>query len=67
MSLFFSETGKTDRRLTTLVVLLRQLDSEFGDDISSITLKGGVEGTVTIYNDESERWFTDEEFLFELI
>lgn len=67
MALLLTETSKTDRGLSSLVMLLWQLDSEFVLDLASIALKSSVEGSSSIDYDESEGWLTDQQVLFEVL
>ena len=67
MSLFLSQTSKTDWRLTSLMMFLRQLDCKFSDNLTSITLKGSIECTITIYDDEPKWWFSNQQLLFEFV
>ena len=49
------------------MVFLRKLYSEFGEDLFGIALKGCIESTVTIDDDEPEGRLTDEELLLEVV
>lgn len=49
------------------MMLLRQLHCELVDDIPRISLKSSIQGAVTVYHDEPERWLADQEFFLELV
>ncbi len=63
MSLFNSQTGETNGRLTSSTMLLGEFDSEFMEDFSVVSLKGTVQSTVTIDDDETKDVFVFQEFL----
>ena len=49
------------------MMFLRQLDCKFSDNLTSITLKGSIECTITIYDDEPKWWFSNQQLLFEFV
>jgi len=54
VTLFFTKTRETHRRLTTATVLLRQLHGHTLNNLLVATLEGGEEHTVTVDDDETE-------------
>lgn len=54
MSLFLTNTRKTQSRLTTTTMLLRQLDIHPLQNFLSISLQSSVEHTVTINNNKTK-------------
>lgn len=48
-------------------MLLGQLDCKLSDNITGITLQGGIECAITIDDDETERWLSNQQFLLELV
>ena len=54
VTLFLTETGKTQGGLTTTTVLLGKIDGELVDDVAGVSTKRTEQGTVTIHNDETE-------------
>jgi len=54
VTLFFSETGKTNSRLTTSSVLLGKIDLHLVYNFTGVTRQGAEKSTVTIHNNEAE-------------
>lgn len=54
VALLLTETGETQRRLTTTTVLLRKIDSKLVDNLASVSGEGTKQGTVTVHNNETE-------------
>lgn len=63
MSLFFSKTGKSDGRLTSLPVFFGQLDCDLLQNFSVIALEGSVECAITVDNNKTELIVISEEHL----
>ena len=61
MSLFDSETSKTNGRLTSSTMLFGKFDTELVADFTVVSLKLSVKSSVTIDNDETEGIFVFEE------
>ena len=54
VALFVTETGETERGLSTTAVLLRKVDGELVDDFTGVTSDGAEQGAVTVHDDEAE-------------
>lgn len=62
VSLLVTQTGETQRGLTTTAVLLREIDREFVDDFARVAGEGSEQGTVTVHDDEAETGVRFEQF-----
>jgi hypothetical protein len=49
------------------MMLLGQLDCKFSDNITRISLQGSIECAITIDDDETKRWLSNQQFLLELV
>ena len=67
VAFFLSQASKTNRGLTSFVVLLGKLNSEFVKDFPGITLKSGIQRTITIHHNKPERRLIKEQFFFEVV
>lgn len=54
VALLFSETGETQRGLTTTTVLLGEIDGELVDNIPRVAAKRAEESAITVHDDEAE-------------
>lgn len=54
VALLLTETGETERGLTTTAVLLGEIDRELVDDVTRVAAEGAEEGAVTVHDDEAE-------------
>ena len=54
VTLFLTETGETQRRLTTTTVLLGKIDAELLNDVSGVSTQRAEQCTVTIHDNETE-------------
>jgi len=62
VSLFVTETGETEGRLTTTSMLLGEIDSELVDDFSRVAGEDTEEGAVTVHDDEAKAGVGFKEF-----
>ena len=67
MAFFLSQASKTNRGLTSFVVLLGKLNSEFVKDFPGITLKSGIQRTITIHHNKPERRLIKQKLFLEVI
>ena len=49
------------------MMFLWEFDGEFSEDFSSISLKSGIECSITINNNETKRRFIEKKFFLEII
>ena len=54
VALFVTETGETERGLTTTAVLLWEVDSELVNDFTGVASYSAEKGAVTVHDDEAE-------------
>jgi len=54
VSLFVTETGETQGRLTTATVFLGKIDGELVNNLASVARDGSEEGTVSVHDDKPE-------------
>ena len=60
MALFNSKTSETDGRLTTLVMLLWQLNSKSVYDFFCISLESCIKSSLTVHDNKTKRRFTNQ-------
>lgn len=48
-------------------MFFRQLNSEFSENFSSISLESGIHGAITIYDNKAKCLFIGKQLLFEVI
>ena len=54
VTLFLSQTSKTESGLTTTTVLLGKIDRELVDNLTGVSAQSSEQGTVTIHDDKTE-------------